>query len=691
MVIPYPDVEGGELFCRVKPDNPPVFNDKQPKYLSPKGSTVRAYIPAGTRERLNDPKTTLVITEGEKKAAKAIQEGFHCIGLGGIWGFSQNHQLIPDLAEIRWEGRDIYIAPDSDHRTNPSVKLAVFTLERWLARLGVSVLVIRIPSSEDGNKVGLDDFLIANGPDALQQLMQEANPALFWEIEDIANQETHKRLKQLKSLFRKFNDLEPIEIPPWKNLCSEKLGICTAEFKAQLKVSHQEKQLKDTKDFDVDKALAEIQREKEKEPEDLAIKAMELLQDPSVLYKAGQVVHQLSVAGEGENICILYLAVTSRITDGPLSITVKGESSSGKSHLVEKTCQLFPQAAYIKMTGMSHQTLVYSDESYAHRTVTICERPGMEAADYNIRTLQSEGRIIFETVIKDPITNKFHTQRIEKEGPTNFIITTTSPELHPENETRHWSLLTDESADQTSAAKMETTKRYNDHPKFPEDELLVWRQLQGHLLSLRVCIPYAPWLAEHTPDAPLRMRRDYNKLLALVEVIALLHQYQRNIKNDMLIAGLEDYFIARELISKMFDASLTGINKKIEALVSEVQCLYREKVDAGEEFPAVKPAEIARALGTSSSSVSRWLRPAIETGLVEVIRETGKGRITSVKPGVADGRVVNPLPIVDELAEAFPDLAVEFRTVHPLTGEEVTLADTTREKEVEKIIIEPAL
>jgi hypothetical protein len=680
LVIPYPEVAGQNPFWRVKPDNPPIIDNKPAKYLSPKGAPVRAYIPPRTWEALKETKTPVIITEGEKKAAKAEQEVFACIGLGGIWGFSQNHQLIPDLANIKWDGRDIFLAPDSDRSNNPDIKLAMFTLERWLTKLGGSVLVIKIPPGADGSKVGLDDFLMASGSDGIKQLLQEAKSTLFWEIEDIVCLPEHKRFKPLANLFQKLADLEKIELSRWANLCKEKLGIPVSDLKVQVKVVQQQKkhfkqmtiESQSTKD-EMEKARQEAEEEAAK----LSPKVTALLKDPALLYRVGKVIHQLGVAGEEETIRLLYLAMTSRILNNPISITLKGESCSGKSYVVDKVCQLFPSSAYLAVTGMSRQVLVYTKESFAHRTIIIFERPGMEAADYNIRTLQSEGRIIFETVVKDPDTNEHRVQRLEKEGPTNFLFTTTAPELQPENETRHWSLLMDESPQQTLAVKLKTAKRYSGRDIYPDEELDIWRQVQTALKPMKIMIPYAEWLAKHTPDKPLRMRRDFNKLLALIEVIALLHQHQRQIKGDVLVAGFSDYFMAKELIDQVFPASLAGINKKVEALVTEVQHLYQEKLNSGEEEPVVKPLKIALALERSPSSVSRWLRPAIEAGLVEVVAETAKGRIKSVRPGFGKKPVSAALPRIEALAEAFPELAKNFAAVHPLTGEEVALEEET--------------
>jgi len=246
LIIPYPCASGDEPFYRVKPDVPLIIDGKPAKYLSARGATVRAYIPPQTWEALKDPTIAVLITEGEKKAAKADQEGFPCIGLSGIWGFSQNHQLIPDLASISWEGRKVFLLPDSDYQTNLHVKLAVFTLERWLTRLGALVVMIRIPASDDSLKVGLDDFLVARGPEDLKLLQKEAKPSLFWHIGDIAALPMHERLKPLHSLFEKLTDLDPIEISLWKKQCIEKLDISTSEFKAQLKLAHNDKQRKQT-------------------------------------------------------------------------------------------------------------------------------------------------------------------------------------------------------------------------------------------------------------------------------------------------------------------------------------------------------------------------------------------------------------------------------------------------------------
>lgn len=151
MVIPYPNTEdeNGNFYCRVKPDNPPTINGKPAKYLSPKGSGVRLYIPLTLEiSILQDSTISLVITEGEKKTLKAIQEKIYTVGLSGVWCFRQNKEIIPDLKRILWKGRGAYICFDSDAIRNESILHAEWELAKWLESQGAVVKTVRLPDEQ---------------------------------------------------------------------------------------------------------------------------------------------------------------------------------------------------------------------------------------------------------------------------------------------------------------------------------------------------------------------------------------------------------------------------------------------------------------------------------------------------------------------------------------------------------------
>lgn len=192
LALPYFDPDGKPTgYIRLKPDKPRKDKKKDGKvikYESPLGVSNRAYFPPGTRAALADPGVPLLLTEGEKKGAAADQHGFPCVGLPGVWAWQVKRgrddqgrgtgprQLIPDLAGVAWTGRRVVIAFDSDLQEKPEVLWAEWHLADVLRDAGADVRVIRLPGGPGGEKVGLDDFLLARGPDALRALIDSAAP-----------------------------------------------------------------------------------------------------------------------------------------------------------------------------------------------------------------------------------------------------------------------------------------------------------------------------------------------------------------------------------------------------------------------------------------------------------------------------------------------------------------------------------
>jgi hypothetical protein len=189
LAIPFSQAPG---YVRLKPDNPRRDRrGKAVKYESPVGRPNRAYFPPGTAAVLADATVPLVITEGEKKAAKADQEGFPCIGLVGVYGWQKprgaaaprgDRYLIDDLAGVAWRGRAVYVVYDSDAAENPAVWQAALHLAEALADDGADARIAFVPSGVPGPdgravKMGLDDYLVAHGPDALRAVLAGAKRA----------------------------------------------------------------------------------------------------------------------------------------------------------------------------------------------------------------------------------------------------------------------------------------------------------------------------------------------------------------------------------------------------------------------------------------------------------------------------------------------------------------------------------
>jgi hypothetical protein len=139
---------------------PPLKTDKGTiKYLQPKRSGVRIYLPLATLDKALHSDEPLWIVEGEKKSLAVAQQGYPAVGICGIdgWHVAGSRDLHPDLDDVGLRGRVVKIVPDSDVKTSPAVAAAVRRLGGALMARGATALIVRVP---DGFK-GIDDWLTA--------------------------------------------------------------------------------------------------------------------------------------------------------------------------------------------------------------------------------------------------------------------------------------------------------------------------------------------------------------------------------------------------------------------------------------------------------------------------------------------------------------------------------------------------
>ena len=122
--------------------------------------------PPRARRLLADPGLPLFVTEGARKADAAVSRGLCCVGLLGVWNFrGTNGQggktVLADWEQVALNGREVYVAFDSDVMTKRGVWAALARLKELLERRGATVSMVYLLPGEGGAKVGLDDFLAA--------------------------------------------------------------------------------------------------------------------------------------------------------------------------------------------------------------------------------------------------------------------------------------------------------------------------------------------------------------------------------------------------------------------------------------------------------------------------------------------------------------------------------------------------
>jgi hypothetical protein len=339
--------------------------------------------------------------------------------------------------------------------------------------------------------------------------------------------------------------------------------------------------------------------------------AGDLLTCADILERFGAAVTKAGLVGETNNAKILYLALTSRRFDKPVSVAVKGVSAGGKSFTVDRVLKFFPTSAYFARTGWSEKAAYFSEESFSHRFIILYEAAGGEGEtqSYIIRTLLSEGRLSYEVVVKTE--DGLQAQVIEKEGPTGLITTTTAAKLHPENETRLLSLGVIDTADQTKAVMRGLAAGAADNTDY-----VAWWALQEWLATgeQRVVIPFASMLAERVPPIAVRLRRDFGALLSLIRAHALLHRGHRGRDaQGRIVATVADYAAVYHLVEGLF----------AEGLEATVPKTVRETVEAVKEClddtgaAAISMTALARELELDKNSVHHRVRKAITAGYLE--------------------------------------------------------------------------
>jgi DNA primase catalytic core len=292
--------------------------------------------------------------------------------------------------------------------------------------------------------------------------------------------------------------------------------------------------------------------------------ALQFLKRPDLVAAILADMEALGYMGEEEAKLLGYCVSVSRKLDRPLSAIIQSGSGAGKSYLAEIIYSMTPPEEMVFYSRLSPQVLYHMPKDYlVHKLVGLEERVGGESCDYQIRALQSSGFLKQCIVIKDPTTGQLQPKENEVWGPIAYMETTTSMHLNPENTSRCFEIPLDESPEQTRRIHLRQKALKSVERLSATDTREKIQQRHHHaqrlLESVPVVIPYVHLLT--FPDQWLRSRRDHDRFLHLVEVLAYLHQFQRPRKSHHGVEYIEAttadyrwaYFLAHRVLRNSMD------------------------------------------------------------------------------------------------------------------------------------------
>jgi hypothetical protein len=306
--------------------------------------------------------------------------------------------------------------------------------------------------------------------------------------------------------------------------------------------------------------------------------ALELLRSPDLIERIASDFSRAGIVGERTNALVGYLAAISRKLDRPLALLIQSTSAAGKSSLLDAVLKFVPEEDRIVYSAMTGQSLFYMGEmDLKHKILAIAEEEGAHRASYALKLLQSEGELTIASTSKDPDTGRLVTDEYRVEGPVMIFSTTTAADLDEELKNRCLVLAVDESREQTQAihrAQRERRTLAGLKARSERVQLLKLHQNAQRLIEpLAVMNPYADRLTFINDRT--RTRRDHEKYLTLIDVIALLHQHQRELRTTehngepirYVEVTLEDIAIANRLAHDVLGRTLDELPPQTRRLL----------------------------------------------------------------------------------------------------------------------------
>jgi len=320
--------------------------------------------------------------------------------------------------------------------------------------------------------------------------------------------------------------------------------------------------------------------------------ALSFLKNPNILDETVKDYHECGFSGEDLALKLGEIISISRKGENPLSAVIISSAGSGKSRFMEMLASFVPEEEMEIYTRITPQTFFYKEKtSLSHKVIYMAEMEGIEGADYPLRELISAKVLKSETTKRDPISNTMSTDKHEVKGPIAFFVSTTDPKkVHYENQTRCFLFFMNETREQTRRVQELQRDMHTMEGLLREEEIERIKRLhknaQRLLRKLRVVNCYAKKLI--FPDHSPRTRRENEKYLCLIDAIALLRQYQKEVKvmerrgrkREYIEVELSDIKLANELMIAVQLQNLEEMTPPARELLELIRKMVMERSKA---------------------------------------------------------------------------------------------------------------
>jgi hypothetical protein len=329
-----------------------------------------------------------------------------------------------------------------------------------------------------------------------------------------------------------------------------------------------------------------------------------------------------------------------------------GDSSSGKTTVIDKSLKLFPPEWVVKRASFSRRAFVYGEGSLDKTILSVNEYRANRVDQLQLRILQSDAEIAHE------YTTGGRTKVVRRLGSPVVLTTTTEEQILEDDATRFLMIRLNPTPEQNlavfkAAIAGETTAS--------EPDVEVWQEAMRQLVSAykkRYEFPaWFEYIVEQIPKERPRFRRDWKRFLGCIEAIALCRS-QVDASEEITAA---DYCVAYRILNQAFTAAAFEVGENELAVQRTVTRL------SNRFGRAVKISEIRDSLKWGDGMTYKHVRAAVKQKLIRYEPGTAEQNVKRLVPIERGSSTFLPSPEqVLQNAEGLPQ-SVEY--VDPLTGE----------------------
>ncbi len=345
--------------------------------------------------------------------------------------------------------------------------------------------------------------------------------------------------------------------------------------------------------------------------------ALQLAKDKNLIKTITEKLTQTGIIGEDENKTFLFVVGASHIQENPLNALIQGSSGSGKTNLLKGIFKIMPEESK-KIYSRCSEKMLYNVPKYYFKNKLICfeDVDGLgEEAEYAWRELVSSGQLISGVSYKDEKGN-IGIKELTVYGPITSIACTTKGAIYADNMSRLFLIAIDESKAQTQKINEYQAKEASGQIG-KAAQLHAIKQLQNYIRILQPYQVHNPHAIKlKLPEGIRDERRLYRLYLYFIDMITVLHQYQRRkTEHGKLIATKEDCQLAKDLMFECIMLKMDELDGGLRQFFERLKELIKTKNNDKYSFTQ---REIRESLNVSKTQLFRFIT---ELNFLEYLQE----------------------------------------------------------------------